>query len=191
MERPARRRWKHSEREGVERLGSNGGSRSLRNSEVVQPRQRCRWDSRIAVTTASTGTPYTSAICRAAPTTEFSEGERADVAWIQTAAIDLAKEIVIAASFRDDLYNANPIVTLNHSYYEPPIGRSLWRKKVEDTVNRPDKLAHRRKRESNARLRNSSSIVEVPRGLQQFRETASWHVVVMDRRRFAHDRDVA
>jgi hypothetical protein len=34
--------------------------------------------------------------------TEFSEGERADVAWIQTEAIDLAKEIVIAAGFRDD-----------------------------------------------------------------------------------------
>jgi hypothetical protein len=65
-------------------------------------------------------------------TTEFSEGERADVAWIQTEAIDLAKEIVIAAGFRDDLFKANPIVTLNHSYCQPPIGRSIWRKKVKD-----------------------------------------------------------
>jgi hypothetical protein len=40
--------------------------------------------------------------------------------------------VPVAAGFRDDLYKANPIVTLNHSYYEPPIGRSLWRKKVKD-----------------------------------------------------------
>jgi hypothetical protein len=39
---------------------------------------------------------------------------------------------LMLAGFRDDLYKANPIVTLNHSYYESPIGRSLWRKKVKD-----------------------------------------------------------
>ena len=49
-------------------------------------------------------------------TTEFSEGERADVAWIQTEAVDHDQEIVLAAGFRDDSFKANPIVTLNHQY---------------------------------------------------------------------------
>lgn len=69
-------------------------------------------------------------------TTEISDGERADVAWIQTEAIDLQREIVLAAGFRDDLFAANPIVTLNHSYCRPPIGKSLWRKRVKEGERR-------------------------------------------------------
>ena len=56
-------------------------------------------------------------------TTEFSEGERADVAWIQTEAVDHDQEIVLASGFRDDAFKGNPIVTLNHSYDQPPVGR--------------------------------------------------------------------
>ena len=56
---------------------------------------------------------------------EFSEGERADVAWIQTEAIDHDHEIVLASGFRDDVYKGNPIVTLNHSYELPPVGKSI------------------------------------------------------------------
>ena len=69
-------------------------------------------------------------------TSELADGERADVAWIQTEAIDLAKEIVLTSGFRDDIFKANPIVTLNHSYAQPPLGRSLWRKKVKDGERR-------------------------------------------------------
>ena len=69
-------------------------------------------------------------------TTEFSEGERADVAWIQTEAVDHDQEIVLAAGFRDDTFKANPIVTLNHQYELPPVGRSLWRKKIKDGARR-------------------------------------------------------
>jgi hypothetical protein len=69
-------------------------------------------------------------------TTEFSEGERADVAWIQTEAVDHDQEIVLASGFRDDAFKGNPIVTLNHSYDQPPVGRSLWRKKIKDGARR-------------------------------------------------------
>src|SRR3954466_6817093 len=46
-------------------------------------------------------------------TTEFNEGERANVAWIQTEAIDHDHEIVLASGFRDDAFKGNQIVTLN------------------------------------------------------------------------------
>ena len=69
-------------------------------------------------------------------TTEFSEGERADVAWIQTEAVDHDQEIVLASGFRDDAFKGNPIVTLNHQYELPPVGRSLWRKKIKDGARR-------------------------------------------------------
>jgi hypothetical protein len=65
-------------------------------------------------------------------TTEFAEGERADVSWIQTEAMDRHGEIVLASGFRDDTYKANPIVTMNHDYTRHPVGRSLWRRKVKD-----------------------------------------------------------
>src|SRR3954463_13520288 len=58
-------------------------------------------------------------------TSEVAEGERADVAWIQTEASDLQQEIVLASGFRDELFASNPIVTLNHSYYRPPVGKSV------------------------------------------------------------------
>ena len=69
-------------------------------------------------------------------TTEFSEGERADVAWIQTEAIDHDHEIVLASGFRDDAFKGNPIVTLNHQYELPPVGRSIWRKRIKDGARR-------------------------------------------------------
>ena len=65
-------------------------------------------------------------------TTEFNEGERADVSWIQTEAIDHDKEIVLASGLDDTLFKDNPIVTVNHNYCQPPVGKSLWRKKTKD-----------------------------------------------------------
>jgi hypothetical protein len=32
----------------------------------------------------------------------------------------------------DSHYQLNPIVTLNHAYDQPPVGRSLWRRKARD-----------------------------------------------------------
>ena len=64
--------------------------------------------------------------------TELSPGERADVSWICTEAIDRQREVVLTAGFRDEQYKSNPIVTLNHDYTREPVGRSLWRKRVRD-----------------------------------------------------------
>ncbi len=60
-------------------------------------------------------------------TAELSAGERADVSWIQTEAIDRYGEIVLSAGLDDRFFKGNPIVTINHDYTRHPVGRSLWR----------------------------------------------------------------
>jgi hypothetical protein len=55
-------------------------------------------------------------------------GERADVSWISTEEPDRAGDVVLAGGCDDRHYRLNPIVTLNHRYDAPPVGRSLWRK---------------------------------------------------------------
>lgn len=74
---------------------------------------------------------YVKAVVEKA-TTEFAEGERADVSWIQTEAIDRHGEIVLSTGFRDESFKGNPIVTINHDYSRHPVGKSLWRRKVRD-----------------------------------------------------------
>ncbi len=64
--------------------------------------------------------------------TEVMDGERADVSWISTEAVDRDNEVVIAKGMNDSHFKLNPIVTLNHAYDQPPVGRSLWRKRVKD-----------------------------------------------------------
>lgn len=64
--------------------------------------------------------------------TEVNPGERSDVSWISTQAVDRFHEVVLAGGMDDSQFAANPIVTLNHAYEIPPVGRSLWRKKVRD-----------------------------------------------------------
>jgi hypothetical protein len=64
--------------------------------------------------------------------TEVLDGERSDVSWISTESIDRDKEIVIAKGMNDGQFAANPLVTMNHCYSRPPVGRSLWRKRAKD-----------------------------------------------------------
>jgi hypothetical protein len=63
---------------------------------------------------------------------ELLDGERADVSWISTEDIDRDGEIVVARGMNDSQFKANPIVTLQHCYHLPPVGRSLWRKRTKD-----------------------------------------------------------
>src|SRR6516225_9882333 len=63
---------------------------------------------------------------------ELLDGERADVSWISTEEIDRDREIVVARGMNDEQFKMNPIVTLQHCYGQPPVGRSLWRKRVKD-----------------------------------------------------------
>jgi hypothetical protein len=75
------------------------------------------------------------ALCRlvtAKAPTELLDGERADVSWITTEAIDREAEIVVARGLNDSHFKLNPIVTLQHDYRLPPVGRSLWRKRSKD-----------------------------------------------------------
>jgi hypothetical protein len=64
--------------------------------------------------------------------TELLDGERADVSWISTESIDRDKEIVVARGMNDAHFAANPLVTMQHCYWEPPVGQSLWRKRSRD-----------------------------------------------------------
>ena len=68
--------------------------------------------------------------------TEVSTGERADVSWISTETPDRYGHVVVAKGMSDAQFALNPIVTLNHNYSIPPIGKSLWRKFHKDGQTR-------------------------------------------------------
>ena len=42
------------------------------------------------------------------------------------------RDIVLAAGMNDEHFKLNPVVTLQHAYWLPPVGRSLWRRRVRD-----------------------------------------------------------
>jgi hypothetical protein len=63
---------------------------------------------------------------------ETLQGERSDVSWISTEDPDRDREVVVARGMDDSHFRLNPIVTMQHSYWLPPVGRSLWRKRVKD-----------------------------------------------------------
>jgi hypothetical protein len=63
---------------------------------------------------------------------ELLEGERSDVSWISTEEIDRDGEIVLARGMNDAQFRLNPVVTMQHCYAMPPVGRSLWRKRSRD-----------------------------------------------------------
>jgi hypothetical protein len=65
-------------------------------------------------------------------TTELNPGERSDVSWITTESVDRGGEVVVAKGMNDAQFAGNPLVTLGHAYHLPPVGRSLWRKRVKD-----------------------------------------------------------
>ena len=68
----------------------------------------------------------------AQPPAELLPGERADISWITTESVDRDKEVVIAKGMDDSHFRMNPIVTLQHCYHMPPVGKSVWRKKASD-----------------------------------------------------------
>jgi hypothetical protein len=63
---------------------------------------------------------------------EVLPGERSDVSWITTEDPDRQSEVVLARGMNDSQFKLNPIVTMQHAYYLPPVGWSLWRKVVKD-----------------------------------------------------------
>ncbi len=71
-------------------------------------------------------------VTKARPPSEVMPGERTDVSWISTEELDWAGEIVVARGMNDSHFQLNPIVTMQHCYHIPPVGRSLWRKRARD-----------------------------------------------------------
>jgi len=74
---------------------------------------------------------YRKVVREQAPT-ELLPGERCDVSWISSEEPDRANEVVLARGMDDSHFKLNPIVTLQHAYSLPPVGRSLWRKVVRN-----------------------------------------------------------
>jgi hypothetical protein len=74
---------------------------------------------------------YRHLVSTRAPT-ELNPGERSDVSWISTESVDRMGEVVLSRGMNDSQFAQNPIVTLQHAYFLPPIGRSLWRKRARD-----------------------------------------------------------
>ena len=74
---------------------------------------------------------YRHAVVGRSPT-ELNPGERSDVSWISTESVDRCNEVVVARGMNDSQFQANPLVTLGHAYWLPPVGKSLWRRRVRD-----------------------------------------------------------
>jgi hypothetical protein len=74
---------------------------------------------------------YRKAVSAKAPT-ELNPGERSDVSWISTESVDRTGEVVVARGMNDSQFQGNPLVTLGHAYWMPPVGKSLWRRRVKD-----------------------------------------------------------
>jgi hypothetical protein len=74
---------------------------------------------------------YRKAVVERGPS-EVMPGERSDVSWISVETPDRQKEVVIAKGMNDSQFQGNPLVTLQHNYQLPPVGRTLWRKVARD-----------------------------------------------------------
>jgi hypothetical protein len=96
----------------------------------MQDRQAFQLDSILKAVPAEDRALKHAVIAKAP--TELLDGERADVSWISTEEIDRDSEIVLSRGMNDAHFRLNPLVTLQHAYWRPPVGRSLWRKRVKD-----------------------------------------------------------
>jgi len=78
---------------------------------------------------------YRKVVSEKAPS-ELLTGERADVSWITCEDPDRANEVVLTRGIDESQFQLNPIVTLQHAYHLPPVGKSLWRRVVKDGARR-------------------------------------------------------
>src|SRR5436853_5289917 len=90
-----------------------------------------RLDALLAALPKERAFEYRHAVITRAPT-ELNPGERSDVSWISTESPDRMNEVVAARGMNDAQFQSNPLVTLGHAYWLPPVGKSLWRKRVKD-----------------------------------------------------------
>lgn len=69
-----------------------------------------------------------------AAVSELAAGERADVSWITTKAIDRQQEVLVVKVIDETHVVVNPLVTLNHNNWLPFVGRSPKRKGTRDCL---------------------------------------------------------
>lgn len=60
----------------------------------------------------------------------FLPGENADISVVTTEEVDREGEVVLADAVDWSEYQKNPVVAFNHNYNIPPVGKSLWQKKI-------------------------------------------------------------
>ncbi len=69
---------------------------------------------------------------RRSPPSELNPGGRCDISRITAGRVERTQAAVIARGMNDNQFATNPLVTLQHVYNLPPVGKSLWRKRVKD-----------------------------------------------------------
>jgi hypothetical protein len=97
----------------------------------MQDRQAFALEAILKALPEGDGYRYRKAVIARGPSETLS-GERSDVSWISTEDPDRQGEVVLARGMNDSQFKLNPIVTMQHAYYLPPVGKSLWRKVVRD-----------------------------------------------------------
>lgn len=65
---------------------------------------------------------------------KIEDGERAEISWITTEVPDREGDLVIADGMDETHYKLNPIVAMNHNLWNPPVGKSEWRKQLVNPV---------------------------------------------------------
>jgi hypothetical protein len=97
----------------------------------MQDRQAQALDAILKALPREPAYAYRKAIVAKGPS-ETLMGERSDVSWITTEDPDRQGEVVLARGMNDSQFRLNPIVTMQHAYHMPPVGKSLWRKMTRD-----------------------------------------------------------
>jgi hypothetical protein len=64
------------------------------------------------------------------------DGERADISWITQEVVDKSGDVVLIDGMDDTHFRLNPLVTINHAYWMPAVGRSIWREKANEANRR-------------------------------------------------------
>jgi hypothetical protein len=101
----------------------------------MQDRQAQALDAILKALPKEPAYAYRKAIVAKGPS-ETLMGERSDVSWITTEDPDRQGEVVLARGMNDSQFRLNPIVTMQHAYHMPPVGKSLWRKMTRDGETR-------------------------------------------------------
>jgi hypothetical protein len=70
-------------------------------------------------------------VVKVATAMDFVEGERADVSFITTDAVDRDFEVLHPKGGDFSQFKKNPIVTFAHKYDQLPVGRSMWLKREQ------------------------------------------------------------